>query len=111
MHSAVSYLQNCLVALEHEVQNSQKYGLLFRSMARDQITQMQTVYDDAHAKIALELLSENEAARRLASEATGEAECKDAVYGENGWKYSTEGVEGKSPEQVDEFNREIRQKL
>lgn len=111
LQSAVSYLQNCLVALEHEIQNSQKYGLHFRSLAKDQIGRMQAVYDEAHTKIALELLSENEAARRLASEATQEDTARTPDFGESGYQYPVESVESKSAAQVEEFNKDLRQKL
>lgn len=43
---------------------------------------MQASYNDAHAKLSLEHLSENEANRRAAEQTE-----KKEVFGEDGWQY------------------------
>lgn len=62
------YLQNALIAIQQEIGNSTRYSLLYKFIARAHLIQMQTSYNEAHAKISSEHLSENEAARRATEE-------------------------------------------
>jgi hypothetical protein len=75
-------LQNALVAIKNEIKNSQSYTLLFRMLHNAQVQKMQKLYDESHAKVSLDHLSENEVNRRQ----TESGEVKND-FGEDGWLY------------------------
>lgn len=54
------------MAIKNEIKNSQNYTLLFRYLHNAHILKMQQSYDEAHAKMNSEHLSENEVNRRSA---------------------------------------------
>jgi hypothetical protein len=71
-----------LVAIKNEVKNSQSYTLLFRYLHNAHVQKMQLLYDEAHAKVSLDHLSENEINRRQAENSEPKND-----FGEDGWLY------------------------
>jgi len=58
LYNAVQYLQNALIAIQNEIGNSQKYTLLFRYLHNAHVQKMQSSYNDAHAKLSNEYMSD-----------------------------------------------------
>lgn len=87
LYNAIQYLQNALIAIQNEIGNSQKYTLLFRYLHNAHVQKMQSSYNDAHAKLSNEYMSDcdpntNKRAQETVSD-------KNDTYGDDGWQYPT----------------------
>lgn len=99
LSNAVQYLQNALLAVQAETQNSQKYTLLFRYLHNAHLIKMQQSYNDLHARLSLEHLSESETNRRQ----TEQSKTGSTAFGEDGWQYPQLECPS-TPQSVQQFN-------
>lgn len=96
LHSGIQYLQNALVAIQNETANSQNYTLLFRYLHNAQIQKMQQSYNDAHAKVLSEQLSDCDPS----TSAQPKKDTKEGEYGDDSFTYPLIDV----PQNLSQFN-------